>query len=82
MVKAGSWWQRWQGALQRESAFLPKRLVLVTLLILVLYLGMLVRTGWKVQHTALGFVEANLQSELVADYERAEEPSARFQAWR
>ncbi|MFZ4660676.1 MAG: hypothetical protein ACOYNY_26940 [Caldilineaceae bacterium] len=78
MVKAGSWWQRWQGALQRESAFLPKRLVLVTLLILVLYLGMLVRTGWKVQHTALGFVEANLQSELVADYERAEEPSARF----
>lgn len=78
MMKAGSWWQRWQGALQRESTFLPKRLVLVTLLILVLYLGMLVRTGWKVQHTALGFVEANLQSELVADYERAEEPSARF----
>jgi len=76
MAKALPWRNRLQRSLSREATFLPKRLVLVALLLLVIYLGLLIRTEQKIRQTALGFVEANLQSKLVADYEQAAKPSA------
>lgn len=76
MGKALPWRNRLQRSLSREATFLPKRLVLVTFLLLVIYLGLLVRTEQKIRQTALGFVEANLQSKLVADYEQAVKPLA------
>lgn len=73
-----SWRNHLPRTLYREATFLPKRLVLVTLLLLALYLVLLVRTDQKLRHTALGFVEVSLQSKLVANYEQAEEPPAPF----
>ncbi len=76
MAKTLPWLGRLQRFFSREAAFLPKRLVLVTLLLLLIYLVLLIRTDQQIRHTALGFVEANLQSKLVADYEQAAKPPA------
>ena len=73
-----SWSDRLQSRLRDEAVFLPKRLVLVTLLLLTIYFILLVRDGQKVSNASLGFVEANLQSKLVADYAQADEPIAPF----
>lgn len=78
MANLLSWSDRLQSRLRHEAVFLPKRLVLVTLLLLTIYFILLVRDGQKVSNASLGFVEANLQSKLVADYAQAAEPIAPF----
>lgn len=71
-----SWPGRIQSRLRREAAFLPKRLVWITLLLLAVYFILLVRAEQKLRQSAPGFVEARLQSKLVADYAQAADPSA------
>ena len=76
MAARRPWPRRLQTRLQREAAFLPKRLVLVALLLLALYLGLLFRMEYSTLYTRLGFVEVSLKSKLVANYDGGERPGA------
>ena len=73
-----SWSHRLQTRLRREFVFLPKRLVVVALLLFVLYLVLLFRTEYSTLYTRLGFVEASLKSKLLADYDDVERPALPF----
>lgn len=78
MAERLAWPRRLQTRLRREAAFLPKRLVLVALLLLGLYLVLLVRTEYNTLYTRLGFVEARLKSKLIASYDAVERPAVPF----
>lgn len=73
-----SWSHRLHARLRREAAFLPKRLVVVALLLFALYLVLFFRTEYNTLYTRLGFVEASLKSKLWADYEGVERPAIPF----
>lgn len=78
MVERPSWSQRLRTRVRQEAAFLPKRLVLIALLLFALYLVLLIRTEYGALYAHVGFVEARLKSKLQADYDVVERPVIPF----
>lgn len=78
MVERPSWSQHLRTLVRQEAAFLPKRLVLIALLLFALYLVLLIRTEYSALYAHVGFVEARLQSKLRADYDVVERPVIPF----
>lgn len=63
-----AWQQKLQAKLRQEIDFLPKRLVLFTVLLLALYAVLAIRTEFRLRTDHPGLVGARLQSELTVDY--------------
>ncbi len=72
------WIRRLQATVAQETAFLPKRLSIFTLLLLGIYGVLLLRTEWHTRNSDNGLIAAALQSKLEANYALAEPGTLAF----